>query len=72
MVDFWCRSFSRFMQSFSRFIRDVNGEKTSRYLMIFFTVSFSRFAPSRSEVRDSENGDSENGQIHAPLNSDTL
>ena len=27
MVDFWCRSFSRFTQSFSRFIRDINGEK---------------------------------------------
>ena len=39
--------FSRFMQSFSRFIRDKNGEKKkSRVIdMIFFTVSFSRFAP---------------------------
>ena len=27
MVDFWCQSFSRFTQSFSRFLRDVNGEK---------------------------------------------
>ena len=32
---------------FHGFIRDVNGAKTSRYLMIFFTVSFSRFTPSR-------------------------
>ena len=33
---------------FSRFVRDVNGEKKpSRYLMNFFTVSFSRFAPPR-------------------------
>ena len=46
MVDFWCRSFSRFTQSFSRFVRDVNGgEKTSRYLMIFFTVSFHGLPP---------------------------
>ena len=41
------QSFSRFMQSFSRFIRDINGEKTK---MIFFTVSFSRFTPSRKTV----------------------
>ena len=33
---------------FSRFIRDINGEKKNiSLLMIFFTVSFSRFAPSR-------------------------
>ena len=38
--------FSRFTQSFSRFIRDINGEKN---LVVddFFTVSFSRFTPSR-------------------------
>ena len=35
------------MQSFSRLIRDINGEKNISLLMIFFTVSFSRFAPSR-------------------------
>ena len=55
MVDFWCRFFSRFgadfftvYADFSRFIRDINGEK--KHLVIddrFFTVSFSRFAPSR-------------------------
>ena len=34
---------------FSRFIRDINGEKKNiSLLMIFFTVSFSRFAPSRT------------------------
>ena len=33
---------------FSRFVRDINGEKKNiSLLMIFFTVSFSRFAPSR-------------------------
>ena len=34
---------------FSRFVRDINGEqkKNISLLMIFFTVSFSRFAPSR-------------------------
>ena len=40
-------NFSRFTQSFSRFIRDTNGEKKISLLMIFFTVSFSRFTPSR-------------------------
>ena len=46
--------FSRFMQSFSRFIRDINGEtkKTFSLLMVFFTVSFSRFTPSRKNVRN--------------------
>ena len=39
--------FSWFMQSFSRSIRDINGEKNISLLMIFFMVSFSRFAPSR-------------------------
>ena len=40
-MDFWRRSFSRFTQSFSRFIRNVNGEKkTSRYLMIFCTHGY--------------------------------
>ena len=39
--------FSRFTQSFSRFITDINGEKNISLLMIFFMVSFSRFAPSR-------------------------
>ena len=40
--------FSRFTQSFSRFIRDINGEK-KKHLVIddLFTVSFSRFTPSR-------------------------
>ena len=33
---------------FSRFVRDINGEKKNISLsMSFFTVSFSRFAPSR-------------------------
>ena len=31
MVAFWVPIFSRSTQSFSRFIRDANGEKTSRY-----------------------------------------
>ena len=35
---------------FSRLIRDINGEKKHLLLMIFFTVSFSRFAPSRNFV----------------------
>ena len=40
--------FSRFTQSFSRFIRDINAEKKHLVIdMSFFTVSFSRFAPSR-------------------------
>ena len=43
--------FSRFTQSFSRFIRDINGEKKISLLMIFFTVSFSRFAPPRDVPR---------------------
>ena len=43
----WCRFFTVYAD-FSRFIRDINGEKKN--LVIddrFFTVSFSRFAPSR-------------------------
>ena len=44
--------FSRFTQSFSRFMRDINGEKNISLLMIFFTVSFSRFAPSRVNSPD--------------------
>ena len=55
MVDFWCRFFHGFgadfftvYADFSRFIRDINGEKKNlSLLLIFFTVSFSRFAPSR-------------------------
>ena len=36
---------------FSRFIRDINGEKKNiLLLMIFLTVSFSRFAPSRQRT----------------------
>ena len=53
MVDFWCRFFSRFgadfftvYADFSLFIRGINGEKKISLLMIFFTVSFSRFTPS--------------------------
>ena len=55
MVDFWCRFFHGLVPifftvyaDFSRFIRDINGEKKN--LVIddrFFTVSFSRFTPSR-------------------------
>ena len=38
--------FSRFTQSFSRLIRDINGERKKLVIdMSFFTVSFSRFAP---------------------------
>ena len=33
---------------FSRFVRDINGEKKISLLMIFFTVSFSRSTPSRN------------------------
>ena len=45
---------------FSRFVRDINGEKKNISLvMIFFTVSFSRFAPSRSMSHK------EKTQIHA-------
>ena len=55
MVDFWCRFFHGLVPifftvyaDFSRFVRDINGEKKKiSLLMIFFTVSFSRFAPSR-------------------------
>ena len=36
---------SRFTQSFSRFIRDINGENNNLVIDDFFTVSFSRFAP---------------------------
>ena len=40
---------------FSRFIRDINGEKKNiSLLMIFFTVSFSRFAPSRACCKGSK------------------
>ena len=40
--------FFKVYADFSRFIRDINGEKKNiSYLMIFFTVSFSRFTPSR-------------------------
>ena len=36
---------------FSRFIRDINGEKKHLVIdMSFFTVSFSRFAPSREKT----------------------
>ena len=43
---------------FSRFIRDINGEKKNiSLLMIFFTVSFSRFAPSRAKNHDSQRRD---------------
>ena len=45
MADFGCQSFSRFTQSFSQFIRDVNGEKTSRYLMIFSRLVFHSLPP---------------------------
>ena len=51
MVDFGCRSFSRFTQSFSRFIRDVNGEKTSRYLMIFSRLAFHGLPPLEKRVK---------------------
>ena len=47
--------FSRFTQSFSRFIRDIDGEKNISLLMIFFTVSFSRFTPSRTKRSMTEN-----------------
>ena len=66
MVDFWCQFFSRFgadffhglepifftvYADFSRFVRDINGEKKKNISlsMSFFTVSFSRFAPSRTK-----------------------
>ena len=57
MVDFLVPIFSRFTQSFSRFIRDINSEKNISLLMIFFTVSFSRFTPSREgTVQKTERG----------------
>ena len=44
----WCPFFHTVCADFSRFVRDINGEKKSISLsMSFFTVSFSRFAPSR-------------------------
>ena len=47
MVDFWCRFLHGLRRSGSRFIRDINGEKKNLVIDDFFTVSFSRFAPSR-------------------------
>ena len=44
----WCRFFTVYAD-FSRFVRDINGEKKISLSMSFFTVSFSRFAPSRLE-----------------------
>ena len=45
MVHFWCAGFSRFAQSFSRFVRDINGEKKKHLViddsfsrLVFFTV----------------------------------
>ena len=48
--------FSRFMQCFSRFIRDINGENKISLLMIFFTATFSRFTPSRKRGRQKGDG----------------
>ena len=53
MVDFWCRFFhglvpifSRFGADFSRFIRDINGEKkTSRYWWCFSRLVFHGLPP---------------------------
>ena len=42
---------------FSRFVRDINGEKKHLVMMSFFTVSFSRFAPSRTFCETKENED---------------
>ena len=40
---------------FSRFVRDINGEEKNISLsMSFFTVSFSRFAPSRILGKESK------------------
>ena len=48
----WCRFFLTVYADFSRFVRDINGEKKNiSLLMIFFTVSFSRFAPSRNSIK---------------------
>ena len=59
--------FSRFMQSFSRSIRDMNGEKNISLLMIFFTVSFSRFTPSRvTSVGKTERRVPQNSSIEPP------
>ena len=54
MVDFGA-DFSRFTQSFSRLIRDINGEKNISLMMIFFTVSFSRFYPLSRYGQESSN-----------------
>ena len=53
MVDFWCRLFSRFgadfftvYTDFSRFVRDINGEKkTSRYRWAFSRLAFHGLPP---------------------------
>ena len=43
----WGADFFTVYADFSRFVSDINGEKKNiSLLMIFFTVSFSRFAPS--------------------------
>ena len=42
---------------FLRFVRDINGEKKNISLsMSFFTVSFSRFAPSRFDPANTGHG----------------
>ena len=46
--------FSWFTQSFSRFMRDINCEKNNLVIDDFFTVSSSRFTPSRSEEHTTE------------------
>ena len=48
----WCRFFFTVYADFSRFVRDINGEQKNFSLsMSFFTVSFSRFAPSQSDTK---------------------
>ena len=63
MVDFWCRFFSRFgadfftvYADFSRFIRDINGEKkTSRYWWSFSRLVLHGLPPLDKMVQNGPN-----------------
>ena len=45
MVDFWCRFFTVYAEIFTVYKGHKRWKKNISLLMIFFTVSFSRFAP---------------------------
>ena len=49
MVDFWCRFFTVCADLFTVYKGHKRWKKNISLLMILFTVSFSRFAPSRGE-----------------------